>query len=63
MIEKKDLPKWARDRLEDEAKMGNMESNASIGFSIGMLFVIALEIGAFVLGCVFIYLIGRAVVG
>jgi len=60
--ERDELPRWARDRLEAEESMGELETSASPGLVVAGTLVILLRIGLFVAFCALIYLIGRAVV-
>lgn len=56
------LPQWARDRLDIQEKMGELETSTpplvGLLFILYYPFVIALWIG----GCAAIYLIGKAIV-
>lgn len=60
--EREKLPKWARERLEVEEDMGTLETSASPATVVLGTFYILFRISIFVLGCVIIYLIGKAVV-
>jgi len=62
MINEK-LPQWAKDRLEAEAKMGKMETHAPIGFSLGVVAILTMEVVFFLISCVIIYWVGKAVLG
>jgi hypothetical protein len=61
--ERKKLPQWARDRLEAQDAMGEMETTPPVGVSIVAILYILFLIGFFVVGCVVIYLVGKAVIG
>lgn len=61
--ERKKLPQWAKDRIEADEAMGELETSASPGLMVVGTLYIAFRIGLFVGICVLMYLIGKAVVG
>lgn len=61
--DRKNLPQWARERLEAEEQMGELESSASPGTLLAGVVVLVLEIALFLAGCAIVYLVGRALIG
>lgn len=59
----KDMPRWARERLEAEMGMGVAETSASPFLIVIVLGAVALRLAVLAALCVVIYLVGRAVVG
>lgn len=57
------VPRWVQDRMEAQEAMGELQTGASVGDFVGVTLALLFRWSLFVVFCVIVYLIGKALVG